>query len=309
MLMSRSGRRAPRRRDAPAVLSLVTPALAGLTAFVVVPFVLAAVWLSTHRVSLANPDQPRKFMGAEYYRRLLDPGVPGSIADKFYGALLNNVTFAVVVVVVQTACAVAIAVAVNRPGRFSTFFRGLFFLPVVFPMALVAVVWQLIYSPDRRGLLNAVLGAASGGHLPPQDWLHDPRLALLSIVVLSIWQGVGFQMVVVLAGLQGVPRELYEAAEIDRAGPWAQFRHVTLPGLRNTLIFVVLMTTVLALRLFDQVQILTPNNDSTRTVMSLNIEQRQSVGQAAAISVVFFVLTLVVTIVQRLAVREEREIA
>jgi len=309
MLSPASRSRTSRLREAPAVLSLIVPALAGLVSFVVVPFVLAAVWLSVHRVSLSNPDQPKKFMGLEYYRRLLDPSIAGSIAEKFYGALLNNLTFAVVVVIVQTACATALAVAVNRPGRFTTFFRGLFFLPVVFPMALVAVIWQLIFSPDSRGLLNAVFGAASGGHMAAQNWLQDPKLAMLSIIMLSMWQGVGFQMVIILAGLQGVPRELYEAAEIDRAGAWSQFRHVTLPGLRNTLIFVVMMTTVLALRLFDQVQILTPNNQDTRTVMSLNFEQRQSVGQAAAISVVFFVLTLAVTVVQRFALREEREIS
>jgi multiple sugar transport system permease protein len=307
MLMPVRARR-PRRGEVAAIATLVTPALLGLVAFVAVPFLLAVGWLSTHRVNLANPDQPKKFMGLSYYQRLLDPGVPGSLADKFYGALLNNVTFAVVVVVVQTGLAVLLAVAVNRPSRFTTFFRGLFFLPVVFPMALVAVVWQLIYSPDQRGLLNAALGAVSGGHVGPQDWLGNPHLAMMSIIVLSIWQGVGFQMVIILAGLQNVPRELYEAASIDRAGAWSQFRHVTLPGLRNTLVFVVLMTTLLALRLFDQVQILTPNNDATRTVMSLDIEQRQNVGQAAAISVVFFVLALAVMLVQRLVIREEREI-
>jgi multiple sugar transport system permease protein len=138
--------------------------------------------------------------------------------------------------------------------------------------------------------------------------LHDPHLALLSITILSIWQGVGFQMVIILAGLQGIPRSLYEAASVDRAGRWSQLRHVTLPGLRNTLIFVVMMTTVLALRLFDQVQILTPNTAATRTVMSLNIEQRQSVGQAASISVAFFLLTLVVTMIQRVTVRQERQV-
>jgi multiple sugar transport system permease protein len=115
-------------------------------------------------------------------------------------------------------------------------------------------------------------------------------------------------MVIILAGLQNVPRELYEAAEIDRAGAWSQFRHVTLPSLRNTLIFVVMATSLLAMRLFDQVQILTPNNDRTRTMISLSVEQRENVGQAAAISVVFFVITLVVALVQRVVIRQEREI-
>jgi multiple sugar transport system permease protein len=297
-----------RRSDLPAAVCFISPALAGLTAFVITPFALATVWLSTRRIDLSDLNGTPPFKGLVYYRRLLDPGEPGSIANEFYRALQNNLTFAIVVVIVQTGLALGLAMALNRPGRVITAFRGVFFLPQVFPIALVAVIWQLIYSSDDAGLLNAVLRFLSGGHLGPQNWLHDSHLALLSIIVLSIWQGVGFQMVILLAGLQGIPRSLYEAAAIDRAGRWAQFRHVTLPSLRNTLIFVILTTTALALKLFDQVQILTPNDNATRTVMSLDIEQRDNVGQAAAISVVFFLLILVVNTVQRLMARQERQI-
>jgi multiple sugar transport system permease protein len=297
------------RSDLPAALCLIGPAVAGLAAFVIAPFVLATVWLSTHRIDLNDLNATEhRFKGLTYYRRLLDPGELGSIADKFYRALTNNLTFAVVVVIVQTALALGLAMALNRPGPVITGFRGLFFLPQVFPMVLVAVIWQFIYAPGDEGLLNATLGFLSGGHLAPQDWLQNEHLALLSIIILSIWQGVGFQMVVLLAGLQGIPRSLYEAAAVDRAGRWAQFRHVTLPGLRNTLIFVILTTTALALKLFDQVQILTPNNDHTRTIMSLGYDYRDSIGQAAAISVVFFLLLLVVNTIQRLVARQERQI-
>jgi multiple sugar transport system permease protein len=132
-------------------------------------------------------------------------------------------------------------------------------------------------------------------------------------MVLSVWQGVGFQMVVLLAGLQAIPEDLYEAAKIDRAGKWRQFLHVTLPQLRNPLIFTALVTTILAFRVFAQVQIMTQGgpNDATTTVIYEAVRavfKRQQVAQASAMTVVFFFMVLVVTILQRAAVKQEREI-
>lgn len=301
-------RTARRARDVLAAVPFVLPALFGLAVFVVLPFALAVVWLSTHNIKLPAVDGPPRFLGLDYYRRLfLD--VPGSRRAEFLGALRNNATFAIAVVVVQTGCALGLALALKQPGRLVGALRAVFFVPVVFPMVLVAVIWRVVYASDRDGLLNSLVHALSGGRVGPVEWLTDPRYALASIVVLSIWQGVGFQMVIILAGLQSIPETLYEAATVDRAGRFAQFRHVTLPALRNTLVFVVLTTTVLALRLFDQVQILTPNNDATRTVLTLAVEQsRSSLGQAAATSVVFFVLTLAVTVLQRVLLRQHREV-
>jgi multiple sugar transport system permease protein len=129
----------------------------------------------------------------------------------------------------------------------------------------------------------------------------------------SIWQGVGFQMVILLAGLQSIPDVLYEAAEIDRANRWQKFVHVTLPQLRNPLIFTALVTTILAFRVFDQVEIMTqggPNGAST-TVMYETVQtifNRQQVGQSSAMTVIFFILVLVITLVQRSVAKQEREI-
>jgi multiple sugar transport system permease protein len=186
-------------------------------------------------------------------------------------------------------------------------------------MALVAVIWKLIYSRDSIGLLNSFIDAVSFGHLGPIDWLGDPKYAMASIILLSIWQGVGFQMIIILAGLQGISPTLYEAASIDKAGRWEQFRNVTLPGLRNTLIFVSMVTTIFAFRLFDQVYILTeggPNN-ATTTVMYQAVNSAfgagtrasGNVGKASAITVVFFVIVVLITIIQRRVLREEREIS
>jgi multiple sugar transport system permease protein len=181
-------------------------------------------------------------------------------------------------------------------------------------MALVAVIWKLIYSPDQLGLLNSVLNTVTFGHVGPHDWLGDPATALAAIIVMSIWQGVGLQMIIVLAGLQGISPDLYEAAAIDSASTWQRFRHVTLPGLRNSLVFVVMVTTILSFQLFDQIYILTQGGpgDATSTIMYQAVTSaftEGDVGQGAALTVVFFAVVLTLTLVQRRLLREERTVA
>jgi multiple sugar transport system permease protein len=297
------------RRDTRTALAMVAPAVIGLLAFVLIPF-LAAGWLSLYNIRL-NSGQPPVWFGLEQYRRiLLDVDFRGD----FYRALLNNFVFAAVVVPVQTALALALALLLNRPLRGMGVFRTFFFMPVVFPMALVAVIWRLIYSRDDLGMLNAFLHGISFGQLGPYDWLGNTKTALLAIIILSIWQGVGFQMIILLAGLQGIPTSLYEAASIDKANRWRQFLHVTVPGLRNTLIFVVMVTTIFSFRLFDQIYIMTqggPQN-ATTTVMYQAVTTaftENNVGRASAITVVFFLIVLVITLIQRRLLREEREVA
>ncbi|KAB2350094.1 carbohydrate ABC transporter permease [Actinomadura rudentiformis] len=287
---------------------MATPALIGLIVFVAAPFVLA-IWLSLHHVKLGSP-RPPNFLELEQYRRiLLDP----QFAGQFRRALINNGVFAGVVVPVQTALALGLALILNRPLRAMPLFRTFVFMPVVFPMALVAVVWRLIYDRAPDGVLNDLLSVLTFGHLTAHDWLGDPATALPAIMLLSIWQGVGFQMVIILAGLQSIPAELYEAAQMDGAGRWQRFRVVTLPGLRNTLIFVVMVTTMLSFRLFDQVYILTqggPGN-STTTAMYEAVSTTfdgGDVGRAAAMTVVLFVIVLALTILQRRVLREDRVI-
>jgi multiple sugar transport system permease protein len=284
---------------------LATPAMAGLVLFVAGPFVMAAV-LSLTNLRMGSP-LPTRFVGWEQYGRVLsDP--------TFQRALLNNALFAAVVVPVQTALALVLALALNQRLRGMVIYRTLFFMPVVFPMALVAVVWELIYAPGPNGPLNTIITGVTFGAVPPQDFLNDRLLALPAIMLMSVWQGVGFQMVVLLAGLQAIPEVLYEAAATERAGRWSQFWHVTLPQLRNPLIFTALVTTILAFRVFDQVQIMTKGGpvNATTTVMFEAVRavfRRQQVAQASAMTVIFFAVVLGVTLVQRLLVRQEREVA
>jgi multiple sugar transport system permease protein len=285
-------------------LLMITPALLGLGLFVALPFFLAVV-LSFTNLRLGSP-LPLQFLGLEQYRRIwLDPS--------FQRALLNNGLFALIVVPLQTAIALGLALLVNRPLRGMVLFRTLFFMPVVFPMALVAVIWIILYAPGADGMMNTFLEMITFGFWEPRDFLNDPVLALPAIMLLSMWQGVGFQMVILLAGLQAIPSTLYEAAAIDRSNTWHQFRYITLPQLRNTLIFVMLVTSILAFRLFDQVQIMTRGapNDATTTVMFEAVKasfEEQKMAKGSAMTVVFFLIVLGITILQRLLVKEERAI-
>jgi multiple sugar transport system permease protein len=302
--MAGMSKRYRERRGLTAAL-MVSPALLGLLLFVALPFLLA-VLLGFTNLRLGSP-LPLEWLGFEQYRRIFaDPS--------FTRALYNNLLFALVVVPVQTVLALSLALLLNRHLRGIAVFRTLFFMPVVFPLSLVAVVWVLIYAPGPNGTMNAFLEMVSLGAWTARDFLHDPRLALPAIMLTSLWQGAGFQMVILLAGLQAIPAELYEAAAIDGAGRWQRFWHVTLPQLRNTLIFVVLVTSILAFRLFDQVQIMTQGgpHDATTTVMFEAVQAafaRQQVARGAAMSVVLFLVVLLISWLQRRLARQEREVA
>ena len=306
---ARSTGSARKNRDWVHGLLMSAPSLVGLIAFVGVPFGYAVV-LSFYNVRLGSPLAP-SFFGLEQYRRLFtDPDLSGP----FLRALLNNLTFAAVVVPLQTALALALAILLNRKLKAIGLFRSFFFMPVVFPMALVAVIWRLILARSDQGMLNSLLDAVSFGNWGAFDWLGDSATAMASIIVLSIWQGVGFQMVILLAGLQQIPNELYEAARLDRATRRQQFRHVTLPGIRGTLVFVVMLTSVLSFRVFDQVYVLIRggglDEDAARTVMYQAVTtafDQNNIGQASAITVVFFLIVVALTLIQRRVVRPENE--
>ncbi len=293
-----------KKREARVAWIFSTPALILLAAFTVLPFLLAFV-LSFTNQRLISP-LPTRFVGIDNYIDTLT-------SPTFWKAFFNNVWFVIVVVPLQTMFALWLAILVNRkiPGR--VFFRTVFFLPVVTVMAAAAVVWTLLF--NANGLISAVMETVTFGAFSP-DWLNDTTWALPAVMLVGIWQGVGFQMIVLLAALQDVPEVLYEAAAIDGASRWQQFKSVTLPGIRNGLIFVITVTTIFAFRLFDQVNIMprTPGGplDSTRTMMLELVETgytKQAIGRGAAIAIIFFVIVLAMTLVQRRFIREEGEVS
>lgn len=292
------------QQDRTAARIFVLPALAGLLCFVLLPFVLAII-LSLTNLRLGSP-LPIEFVGLEQYRRIFSDSA-------FLDALKNNTLFALTVVPLQTGLALLLALLINKPLRGMVVFRTLFFMPVVFPLSLVAVVWVLLFAPGPQGIINSLLDIASFGTWQPRDFLHDTLWALPAITLTSIWQGVGFQMVILLAALQSIPQELYEAARIDGANRRQQLLFITIPQLRNALVFVVLVTTILAFRLFDQVQIMTQGGPqhATTTVIYEAVNAAfasQQVARGAAITVVFFTLVLLLTLIQRHLLRQERSV-
>jgi multiple sugar transport system permease protein len=227
----------------------------------------------------------------------------------FVRSLINTIVFTMVIVPVQGGLALLLALLINSRMRGVNVFRTIYFIPVVMSMVVVSLLWRFIYSP-QGGLLNGMIGAITFGAVRPVDWLGDTALALPAVMLMSIWQAVGFQMVIWLAGLQLIPTHLYEAAALDGAGRWAQFKDVTWPGLRNTAIFVFITITIAAFGLFTQIDVMTRGGplDSTSTVIFQAVEQgfrKQDLAYGSAISVVFFVLVLVVALVQRRLTREK----
>jgi multiple sugar transport system permease protein len=215
----------------------------------------------------------------------------------FLQALGNTVLFALLVVPLQCAMALGLALLVNTGLRGQTLFRAIYFSPVVMSMVIVSVVWAFLFNKDM-GLFNQALGWISFGWITPVDWLGNPATAMPAIVIMSAWQGAGFQMLILLAGLQGISQELYDAARIDGAGAWQRFCHITLPGLRQTVVFVLIVTTIAALGLFAQVDVMTGGGPrgSTATVMFEAVRhgvREENIAYGATISVVYFALITV----------------
>jgi multiple sugar transport system permease protein len=284
-----------------------TPALILLTIFLAVPFLMAIGLSFTDQRLVPNPNLPTRIIFFRNFVRLVGD-------EDFRQAVVNNFYFVIIVVPIQTALALLLAIFVNQKIKFVNTFRTIYFSPVVVTMVVVSIIWKFMYNPGE-GMINAFVQWVSFGHLGPYDWLDSTTLALPAIMILSIWQGVGFQMVIYLAGLQEIPLSLYEAANIDGANKVQQFFHVTVPQLRNTTIFVLMSTTILAFKLFTQVIVMQGSTGqpqgTTRTMMVYTYNQgfqRGKIGYASAVTVVFFIIVLAASMLQRVFLREEREV-
>ena len=286
------------RREALTGALMVSPSVILLILFFFVPVTLAFVLAFTN-ARLISPSI--QFVGLDNFTRLFQDPL-------FWRSLRNTLYFAVVVVPLQSALALLLALLVNIRIRGTNFFRTLYFVPVVTSIVVVSILWQFMYQPD--GLINNMLQSVSFNVIQGADWLNNPGTAMPAIIFMSIWQAVGFHMVIWLSGLQTIAPELYEAADIDGAGPWEKFRYVTWPGLRNTRTFILVTISIAALSLFAQVNIMTNGGplDATTTVVFQAVRigyQQQQTAYASAISLVFFLLVLTVSLVQRYLTREK----
>ncbi len=279
------------RRINPGVL-FAAPALLALLLFFALPVIAAAVLSLTDFdiYALANLGNLRFLAWRNYTDLLRDP--------LFHIALRNTAFFVLLGGPLSIALSLGAALLLtNRLVRGSAWFRTVFFLPVVTTLVAVAVVWRALYHP-RVGILNYVLSAVG---VAPIDWLGDPRWSMPAIIMMAAWKNFGFNMVIFIAGLQSIPERLYEAASIDGATNWQQFRRVTLPMLAPTFGFVVIMTLIGYCQLFAEPYVMTrggPANSTLSIVLLMyqNGFQWWNMGYGAAVAFVLFAIMLVLTL-------------
>lgn len=268
---------------------LLLPALAVFVFYVAYPL-LYTVILSAYSWSPVNPVKSWRGLG-NYAALLGDPN--------FFVALRNNAYFVLLSLALQLPLALLLAVALSSATRRHRLLRTVFFSPFVLPIVAVGLVWQLIYDPNL-GALNALLRAV--GHASwAIGWLGEEVPAIFAIIAVSCWRFVGFHMMILLAGLQGIPEELYEAARLDGAGRWGIFLHITLPSLRRLLLVDALLITAGSVKIFDLVQVMTGGgpgyaSDVLATYMYRSAFTNDRMGYAAALAVVMLVVTLGLTV-------------
>jgi multiple sugar transport system permease protein len=249
-------------------------------------------YISFHSWDILNPAKP--WVGLDNYSRLKDD-------PYFRKALYNTFIFTLFSVPGTMICGLAIALLLNQALRGLAIFRTAFFLPVVTPLVVAAIVWKWVYNGDY-GLANYYLTQL---HLidEPVRWLSNPDLALPSVIVMTIWKGVGFAMVVYLAGLQAIPEDYYEAAKVDGAGAWHRLRHITIPLVAPSSFFLLVIGVIGAFQVFTEVYIMTNGGplQSTSTIVyylwDMGFKEFQ-MGYASAIAYALFGIIFLFTCIQ-----------
>jgi multiple sugar transport system permease protein len=272
----------------------IAPAVIVLAVFFFLP-VLGALAMSLTDFDLYALSDYRnlRFVGFENYVRLL--GEP-----LFWKALGNTLYFVALGVPLSIGASLAAALLVNsRLARFRAFFRTVFFAPVVTTLVAVAVVWRYIFH-TRYGFLNYSLGAFG---IDPIDWMGNPHWAMPAIVILAVWKNFGYNMIILLAALQNIPEDLYEAARIDGASSWQVFRHITLPGLAPVLLLVSILTMTGYFQLFAEPYVMTQGGPLQSTVSVLYFMYEEgfkwwNLGAASAVAFVLFLFIFGVTALQ-----------
>lgn len=280
--------RARSLKNAGWVLFFLAPSAIPLTIFTLVPMV-GSLWVSMHRWNLISP---MRWAGLDNYTTLLRD--PSTLA--VFGHTLAYVVGYLPLVYVG---GLALALALNRALAGRSIFRAVYFLPVITSWIVVALVWKWLLNPSN-GVVNAVLGFV---RLPQPGWWTDPQWALPSVILSSAWKDLGFVMVILLAGLQAIPQDLYEAATVDGASAWRLFRHVTLPLLTPSTFFVVVISLINGFQVFDQVYVMTGGGPAGSSqvvvgqIYDLTFRYGRA-GQASALSWLLFALILIITAVQ-----------
>ncbi|CTG75470.1 carbohydrate ABC transporter permease [Streptococcus pneumoniae] len=277
--------------------SFLAPALILLGIFLVIPVGMVIYYTFTDYY-LLTPDE-RKFVGFENFIRLTKDPI-------FLKSFLNTLKFVVWIIPVQLGAALGMALIVNKKRKGNMFFKVAFFAPVVMSLVVISILWLYLLNPNS-GLLNAILNKVG---IASQPFLTSPKQAMYAIVFVSAWQGAGYQMLLFLGGMQNIPQDVYEAAELDRFSKWAQFRYITMPLLKPTALFVLLTTLISAFKLIVQPMVMTQGGPLNSTITMVYYIYQQGftdrlVGYSSSIALVFTTLIGMISLVQRRVLKED----
>lgn len=246
--------------------------------------------MSLHDWSMFETVHP--FVGLANYAELLDD-------PRFWNAFRNTAVFTLVTVPIQIAVALALAVRLSRSSRWTVVLRSVFFFPVISSFATMAIVWRFLLSADVGPTASWLRDIG----ITPLDALHSPAWALPAVILVGLWKNIGFTMVIFIAALQDVPESLTEAAVLDGAKAWGRFVHITLPSIRQALLFASVIAVIVSLQVFDQVYVMTRGGPlfHTETLVTYMYEQgftEYRSGYAAAIAWVLFLLIMLISVFQ-----------
>ncbi len=268
----------------------IMPVVIGLSVFYIFPF-LQNIWFGFNDVNQFNV---ASFCGADNYVRLLED-------KEFFTALANSLKSALVIVPAVVALSLLVASLLNTKIRGKSIYRTLYFLPAVTMSVAISLVWKWIYNGEY-GVLNSVLKVFG---IEGINWLSDPKYALIMVLIVEIWMSVGYNMIILLAGMQGISTSYYEAAVIDGAGPAACFFKITIPILTPTIFFVVITSIISSFQIFDTIFMMIPKDSpafsASQTLVMMfyrNAFDYGAKGYAAAISSIVFLIVMLVTAVQ-----------
>ncbi|MBE6005281.1 MAG: sugar ABC transporter permease [Lachnospiraceae bacterium] len=281
------------RNEGTSAAVLVTPSVFLLIAFLLVPMIYT-VYFSVFRYQIMRP-QDMTFINFENYIKLFQ--------DKdFWQAFKNTIYFTVVVVPVQTALALGLALLVAEKTRGVAFFRTMYFAPQLTSMVVISILWTILYNSNpSTGLINSLLKSLG---MESINFLSNKKTAMNSIIFMSAWQGAGYQMMIFIAGLQAIPASQYEAAAVDGATAFQKLVYITLPGLKSTIKYVVMITMIQAMKLFTQPYVMTkggPQNSTKTLVYYIYTEgfQEGDFGYACSAAAVFFIIVVTMSLVMK----------
>lgn len=272
----------------------VAPAVILFAVFVLGPLVASFYWSFTEYNGMHSP----KWVGLANYKAILfdDP--------RFWKSIRNTIFYTAGVIPIGVALSLLLAMAIDQKIKFKNFFCTMFFIPAVTSVIALSVIWKWMFAGEKYGLINHFLMLAG---FKPVDWLMSPTWTLPAIMIMSIWAGIGYNMIIFMAGLQTIPKTVYEAADIDGANAWEKFRHITLPLLKPTMVFVVIMGFIASFQVFERIYIMTESEfgiggilDSALTVVAYMYDmgfRKFQMGYASALGYIIFAVIFIITII------------